>query len=348
MKITKLTPPLSEKEILDKWIYTDITYISIICCTYNQELYISDAINSFLAQKTKYKFEIIIHDDCSTDGTNNILNSFKEKYPNILKIIKPEENLYSKYGVNAPGLNAISQSLGKYIALCEGDDFWIDEYKIQKQFITLEKNDDINICFTSTKKLFINDKLLEYANYGNKERKFDLSDVIIKGGSFIPTASILVRKKALEELPNWFIDAPVGDYFLQMYCSKSNGAIYLPHTSCVYRVNSAGSWSSSRKKITAKNILNFCYQMCNLLSSMKNDDGFNGFYIDKAISTQETIATYQLIKNKYFTEAEELIFNSWRKNRNSNKNQKILFYMRKFFKLFPLIIFIKDLKNRNR
>ncbi|MEY1230452.1 glycosyltransferase [Proteus terrae] len=343
MKITKLVPPLSEKEIINEWIYTDITYVSIICCTYNQELYISDAINSFLSQKTKYKFEIIIHNDCSTDNTNDILISFKERYPNIIQIIKPKENLYSKYGINAPGLNAISQSLGKYIAFCEGDDFWIDKNKIQAQITTLENNSNINICFTAAKYFDANNGTI----VGNKIAKtnkniFTLSEVIKNGGDFIPTASILVKKETFNTIPKWFINAPVGDYFLQMYSAKEKGAIYLPLITTLYRVNSIGSWSSSKNQRSIEEIIEFQKRMNNSLNLMKID-GFNINDLNYAITNQETITTIQLIKNGHYSQAKNNIINSWINNPNINKMQRKLYYLRNIFSILHKLYLIKKI-----
>ncbi|QKJ49540.1 glycosyltransferase [Proteus vulgaris] len=331
MKITKLLPPLSEKEIIDEWIYTDITYVSIICCTYNQELYISDAINSFLSQKTKYKFEIIIHDDCSTDNTSKILATFQERYPNILKIIRPEENLYSKYGVNAPGLNAISQSLGKYIAFCEGDDFWIDKNKIQDQITTLKDNSNINICFTAAKYFDTNKGvILENKIAQANKNIFTLSKVIRNGGDFIPTASIIVKKEILNTMPKWFINAPIGDYFLQMYSAREKGAIYLPSVTTLYRVNSIGSWSLSKNKKSIEEMIEFQKEMNKLLCLMK-EDGFNINDLNHAISNQEIITTIQLIKNGYYSQAKKNIIKSWSNNPNINGKQRKLYYLRNVF-----------------
>ncbi|QAV23172.1 glycosyltransferase family 2 protein [Proteus hauseri] len=327
--INKLVSPISEREITDEWIHSDITYISIICCTYNQENYISDAINSFLAQKTKYKFEIIIHDDHSTDKTSEIITSFKNKFPNIIKVIKPEENLYSKYGVNAPGLNAISQSSGKYIAFCEGDDFWIDKNKIQNQIVALENN-NINICFTAAKYLLMDkNKLIDFANYSNSIKIFTLSDAIIKGGGFMPTTTIMVRKDTLDTLPNWFINAPVGDYFLQMHSSNPHGSIYIPESTAVYRINTQGSWTDTRNKISPDKIVKESEDYENYLNSLKKYFPIDSKIIDIAISQQLATLAFLAMKLKYFHIAKNIIMISWGYNKNVNKKQTIIYLFRK-------------------
>ena len=114
--------------------------VSICCITFNQEEYISDALDSFLMQKTNFKYEIIIHDDASTDNTVKILKEYKQKYPDIIKLILQENNQYSlgeKVSVNAYNITT-----GKYIAICEGDDYLTDENKLQIQVDYLEGNKD--------------------------------------------------------------------------------------------------------------------------------------------------------------------------------------------------------------
>ena len=101
--------------------------VSIVCNAYNQELYIREALESFVAQKTNFKFEILVHDDASTDTTADIIREYESKYPDIIKPIYQTENQYSK-NVSITALQH-QRANGKYIAFCEGDDYWIDEYK---------------------------------------------------------------------------------------------------------------------------------------------------------------------------------------------------------------------------
>lgn len=121
--------------------------VSILCDAYNHEKFIKEALDGFLNQKTTFPFEIIVHDDASTDKTPAILKEYAEKYPLIVKCILQKENQYSKK-INFWSDITFPMAKGKYIALCEGDDYWIDEFKLQKQVDFLENNSDYVIAWT--------------------------------------------------------------------------------------------------------------------------------------------------------------------------------------------------------
>ncbi len=114
--------------------------VSICCLSYNHENYIVDALEGFLTQKVNFKYEILIHDDASTDKTSEILMKYEQKYPDLIKVIYQKENQYSKGECVSKFL--YEKSKGKYLALCEGDDYWIDKTKLQRQVDFLEKNSD--------------------------------------------------------------------------------------------------------------------------------------------------------------------------------------------------------------
>ncbi len=119
--------------------------VSICCITYNHKDYIAEAIEGFLMQETTFPVEILINDDASTDGTADILRSYQARYPKLIHLVLQTENQYSKG--NSILIKLLTMATGKYIALCEGDDFWICKQKLQKQVAFMEVNKNVTICF---------------------------------------------------------------------------------------------------------------------------------------------------------------------------------------------------------
>lgn len=125
-----------------------IPLVSICCITYNHEKYIRDAIEGFLIQKTSFPIEIIIHDDASTDNTPNIIKEYTNNYPNLFVTVLQTENQWSKGGGSILARFVFPLARGKYISLCEGDDYWTDPMKLQKQVVFLEHNKDHGLVYT--------------------------------------------------------------------------------------------------------------------------------------------------------------------------------------------------------
>lgn len=121
-----------------------VPLVSISCITYNHEPYIKDCLDGFLMQQCNFDYEILIHDDASTDGTANIIREYEAKYPDIIKPIYQSENQYSR-GVSITSTFNLSRAKGKYIALCEGDDYWTDPLKLQKQADILERHPEYSL-----------------------------------------------------------------------------------------------------------------------------------------------------------------------------------------------------------
>ena len=343
MSINKLRKPRSEDEIKHFWTYTDKVYISCVCITYNQEIYIKDAIDSMLAQQTEYRFEIIIHDDFSSDKTREIIYEYKKKYPTIIKLVLQEENKYSKNPRIIPLI--IPYIEGHYVTICEGDDFWIDSCKLEKQIIALESNTQVNICFTAAKSLSADGIINVISNFGLVSEVYTLNKVISGGGEFMPTASIMLRAEIIYNLPSWYYTAPVGDYFLQIFSSMYNGALYLPEITSVYRTNSTGSWSSQRKSMTIKQIE---------LEGKRYEETFNKLIEDKIpasvinreIANQYMHLSMLAINSNYKKTAKKMICKSWTKQKRIGRRQIIIYAMRNLIPILKIGIFLnKKIKN---
>ncbi|MEM8270169.1 glycosyltransferase [Morganella morganii] len=244
-RINKLICPKTEGEIKSHWKYTDKIYISCVCIAYNHESYIRDALDSILAQKTEYRFELIIHDDKSTDNTRKIILEYKKKFPNIIKLILQEENQYSKcpriISLTVPYLD------GDFVTICEGDDFWIDQYKLQKQIKELILNPNVNLIITQALSLYPDGTTEKFCDLGSTKRYISFADCILgPKKDFYPTATFFFKRNIMVSLPDWFYTiAPVGDYYIQLFASYNNGCIYLPDVTSTYRRDSIGSWSQS-------------------------------------------------------------------------------------------------------
>lgn len=174
---------------------TEKTLVSVLCITYNHERYIRQCLDGMLMQRTLFPFEILIHDDASTDRTPDIIRDYEDKYPDIIKPIYQIENQYSK-GVNITLEIQFPHAKGKYIALCEGDDYWIDPLKLQKQVDFLENNPDYSMFFHNAIEHFehknIKDRL--FSNVKNA----DYSGVEIYKRWIIPTASVVLHRSVIE------------------------------------------------------------------------------------------------------------------------------------------------------
>ncbi len=224
------------------WKREEPCLVSVVCITYNQEGYIRDAVEGFLMQETNFPFEIIIHDDASTDNTPEIIKEYHSRYPDIIKPIFQKENQYSK-GEFKPSVYAAGYSSGEYIALCEGDDYWISSQKLQIQIEAMQKHPELDISFHSA--YFLRDGIRDNKpsyDYGYDQTLY--LESILSYFGFAPTASFIVRKEVMDNLPDWFYDtAPVGDFFLQIYGAKRGGALYINKPMSIYRVNAKNSWT---------------------------------------------------------------------------------------------------------
>jgi len=147
--------------------------VSICCITYNHEKYIHQAINGFLMQKTDFEFEILINDDASTDNTTKIIKQYEIKYPDKIKPICHKENEYRK-GKN-PCFNNYKRAKGKYLALCEGDDYWTDEYKLQKQIDFLEANSEYSATYHNIIVIDENNCKKHISEYNFQKRSKEIS-----------------------------------------------------------------------------------------------------------------------------------------------------------------------------
>jgi glycosyltransferase involved in cell wall biosynthesis len=241
----------TELEIMKSWRTAhEEPLVSIACNTYNHEEYISEAIDGFLMQETDFPFEILIHDDASTDSTADVIRSYTSKYPNLIKPVYQTENQYS-LGCDLISFN-FSRAKGKYIALCEGDDYWSDKSKLQLQISKMKEHADCQLSFHPAT-LLTNKSITKEvtAKHLDQDTIFNVREVIKGSGGFCPTASIIIKKEVVDNLPDFFKGAPVADLLLQILGSIKAGALYINKTMSVYRIHSGGVWTSTVRNYKA-------------------------------------------------------------------------------------------------
>jgi glycosyltransferase involved in cell wall biosynthesis len=224
---------------------TEKPLVSILCATYNQKDFIAQTIEGFLMQKVNFPIEIIVHDDASTDGTADIVRKYEAEHPNLIKGIYQTENQYSK----KTGIwqNFIyPRATGKYYAECEGDDYWSDPDKLQKQVDFLETHPEYSACVHRCKCL--NCKTNSFGtSFPNEtqERDFSINEIILGGGGFWGTNTVVCRPVFLPdyEAEFWKL-SPVGDFPHALSLATHGKIHYLPQEMSVYRLFAKGSWSS--------------------------------------------------------------------------------------------------------
>lgn len=214
--------------------------VSIDCITYNHEAYISQALDGFLMQKTEFPFEILIHDDLSTDRTADIIREYEKKYPMIIKPIYQTVNQFSK-GVEISKKFQFPRAQGKYIAICEGDDYWTDPYKLQKQVEILEANPEYGLVHSDTDKLFEKRrKVIHSFNKNNGIVNSPNSNVyvgLLKRQYKIATLTVLVRKEFIIRAINSFdhTDYMMTDLPMWLEMTQMTKFYYINESMGVYR-----------------------------------------------------------------------------------------------------------------
>lgn len=234
----------SEHEIMSEWVGdTHSPIVSICCSTFNHASWITEALTSFLSQRTSFPFEIVVRDDASSDGTSDVVHRFATNYPNIIKHVRESQNQFSK------GVRSIHMwpelAVGKYIALCEGDDFWLTEDKLQKQVDLLEANDGAvmsvaltRFCRQTSSKL-VEEKVTLCPND-------DLLDVEKLQGYYFHTSTYVIRSSILFSVVEDYFKGHslYGDTALRAILISKGDFVVLPEIVSVYRITGNGIWTS--------------------------------------------------------------------------------------------------------
>lgn len=279
--------------------------VSITCITYNHEKYIKDAIEGFLMQKVDFPIEIIIHDDASTDRTADIIREYEKKYPDIIKPIYQKENQFSKEGARRIYRDFVWNKVkGKYIAICEGDDFWTDVYKLQRQVDYMEQNPDCSLCVHSAY-IYKDGKKSRIHQSAFDNKIFTVEEIIQGGnggGGLFPTSSMLYPAVLMDNLPDFLKIAPTGDYPLTIFLSLRGKVYYIDKPMSVYRVGVVNSWSSKRREWSIEKQVDYSNKVINLLMEINQYTKYKYDTVIKKVIHQKQFTI--LLKQKKYREAK--------------------------------------------
>ena len=276
--------------------------VTVICGTYNHVNYIADTLQGFVSQRTDCKFEVLVYDDASTDGTSDIVRKYALRYPNLIRAFIAEKNTYADPLRRATkGEWRRRFARGKYIALCEGDDYWIDPEKLHKQWMALEKHPEYDMCACRA-------EIITDAHSGEISEirprigngVLTTEEVILGGGQFIATAGLIYRKSLLDNFMRFERELSL-DYVRQIKGSLRGGIYYIDDKMVAYRRFARGSWTSMM--MSDKNKLHEQWQKEKRMLTVL-DEETNGKYHD---AIKERMKAYLTFEEQLGNRKSELI-----------------------------------------
>ena len=264
--------------------------VSVTLISYNQERFIAQAIESVLMQRTDFDFELVVGDDCSTDGTRAVIDSYAASDPRIRVLPRPR-NL----GMNRNFWDVLRNCRGQYVAMLEGDDYWTDPTKLQRQAEYLDAHAEVAVVHHRV--LVLDDatgRTRPDPRFRIRRRK--TLDDLLRHGNFLHTASTMFRNRELGDAPPWFLDLKIGDFVLHAMNAAHGEIAYLPRTMSVYRVHGGGVHSMIAENARHENLLTTLRHL---------DEYFQGRHSGAIAQLREYVQTVQKFRRGDVAEARE-------------------------------------------
>jgi len=245
---------IPSQEISDPAVLSKNPLVSCCMITYNHAPFIKQAIDSVLLQQTSFPFELVIGEDCSTDGTREIVFSYQEKYPHIIRVITSDKNV----GMRQNGYRTKKACRGRYIAFCEGDDYWHDIYKLEKQVSFMEAHPECGLVFTDYDALLHgSNKLVKSVNYNkgfHSQMRFSLEQIIQGKRPREITCTAMIRRDLCEQIVEsdhyLHTNFLMGDTQIWAGAAALSTVLYIPESTATYRVHGeSASRSADRRKV---------------------------------------------------------------------------------------------------
>lgn len=260
--------------------------VSVICHSYNHGPFLAQALESFLTQKADFPLEIIIHDDASSDQSQEVIRGICKRHHDrqIIPILQ-KQNQFSR-GVR-PFRFTFPRARGKFMALCEGDDYWTSPYKLHQQVGAMRRHPDVKLSVHPAMRLSMRTcKFKKAFDHGHDERIVPPETIIARHNQFSPTASVLMCTKAAQNLPDWFFNEPglpVADFFIEAILGRE-GILYLPEAMSVYRRDVPGSYTSRFRQAEGEELENALKRMLYFTEKLRGMRGIPERALDQRLS----------------------------------------------------------------
>ncbi len=291
--------------------------VTVCCITYNHVKFVRECLDSIVTQETDFAFDILIHDDASTDGTADVVREYINKYPDLFIPMLEEENQYSRGKRSILIQFMLEKARGDYIAVCEGDDFWCDRHKLQKQFESLQKYKNCNMCTHDVEIIYetgngLGEKIPQRnVPYGEMEGKRLIKYLAYEDTHLFHTSSMFFEKKVIVEelknMPSFFTATAAEDRTLFLYYASKGNIFYMNDCMSKYRIQTKGSWSKQNMESRQH-----AFRTDKELLQMIND-----FHAYTKGQFKEEVYAYQTILNfrifQYERKFKELLDNRYKK-----------------------------------
>jgi glycosyltransferase involved in cell wall biosynthesis len=243
--------------------------VTICVPTYNHRHYIAQCLDSILMQKTNFDLELLIGEDDSTDGTRDICRKYAEQYPDRIRLFLNDRKNVIYIDGRATGrwnfINLLKNAKGKYVALCEGDDYWTSPDKLQKQVDLLENHPECTISFHNCEEIYDDRSKVPWLYCPPDQKAVStIEDLLVR--NFIPTCSAVFRNGLFDKLPDWYYSCPVGDWPLHILNAQYGDICYINEVMAKHRYHAGGVWSLRKQ---SQNILDVV-EACNTINAHFN------------------------------------------------------------------------------
>lgn len=216
--------------------------VSVCLITYNHEDFIAAALDGVLMQETDFEVEILVGEDCSPDRTRDIVISYQQRYPERIRPLLREQNM----GSSRNFVDTLQACKGEYVALLDGDDYWTDPMKLQKQVAYLDAHPDFSLC--GHRYRHVKKEGIQLRQQPRIQTSCSMDGFLGEDWFWLRHSTILIRQSRIPELPNWFHDVKNGDWALQMLCAQHGPMGFLNDVMADYRVHEGGVWMGAQEE----------------------------------------------------------------------------------------------------